>query len=242
MNTPNIIIAADWSKNASKRSLYEANVGERTVRRLDCLEWTLDSVLSVSRRYRGQLVLVSMDLVLGVPLRYWQQVRQLERWSQASDFLEWLRLLAVETEFWNTVGSSDEWSVAAPFYSVPKGKGSMLAFYESAGYDFYRDVDRRCRSNPMFCVSGIPGTVGSGTRAFWQELCPLLASDRNFSIWPFDGALKQLLSTPQVVLAEGYPGIAYTAALREQLPAGVLRVSKTKFEQRKRALEVLSAA
>lgn len=38
-------------------------------------------------------------------------------------------------------------------------------------------------------MSGIPGTVGSGTRSLRQELASLLRSRRDFHVWPSEGTL-----------------------------------------------------
>ena len=93
----------------------------------------------------------------------------------------------------------------------------------------------------MLAVSGIPGTVGSGTRALWQELIPLLQEERSFAAWPFEGELSALLARRQVVLAETYPGLAYAAALADDLPACQWKVAKTKSEVRNLACELLEA-
>lgn len=241
-HSPRIILAADWGKNSAKRAVYEVDVRERSITRLECTDWTLDTVLTVARSHRPHSVLVSMDLVIGVPGLYWRELLGVERWSRVTDFLNWLETLGGEDKFWQEVSAGEEWNVLQPFFAVPGGAGSMTAFHKKAGYPLLRKVDVRVRSNPPFCVSGIPGTVGSGTRALWQELSPLLAERRDFRVWPFEGSLDQLLTNSAIVVAEGYPAIAYTAALRESLPARLLKVAKTKREQRQIALGLLDKA
>ena len=88
----------------------------------------------------------------------------------------------------------------------------------TAGFDFLRDVDRRCRGNPVFIVSGIPGSVGSASRALWRELAPMLESDRSFRVWPFEGDLAQLLREAPTTIAEMYPRIAYAIAVAPTPP------------------------
>ena len=183
-----------------------------------------------------------MDLVLGIPRPYWREVSVVERWRRTKTFLDWLGTLGGEDTFWQEVRSAEDWNVLQPFFAVPGGAGSMTAFHTKAGYSLFRKPDLRCQANPPFCVSGIPGTVGSGTRALWQELSPMLAEWRDFRVWPFEGSLDQLLTNSTIVIAEGYPGIAYTAALRESLPARRLKVAKTKRQQREAALGLLTNA
>lgn len=241
-HSPGTILAADWAKNPSKRAVYEADVRERRIARLECTAWGLDSILSVARSHRPNSVLVSMDLVLGVPGNYWRELLEEERWSQVTDFLNWLGTLGDEDTVWQEVRSGEKWNVLQPFFAVPGGAGSMTAFPSKAGYPLLREVDARVGSKPPFCVSGIPGTVGSGTRAFWREMGPMLAEPRDFRVWPFEGSLDQLLTSSAIVIAEGYPAIAYTAALRESLPARLLKVAKIKRDQRHFALEQLTKA
>jgi len=67
----------------------------------------------------------------------------------------------------------------------------------------------------------------------------VLTPDRSFSIWPFEGSLATLLTRQSTILPEVNPAIAYTAALREKLPATVLRIAKTKRPVREKALAML---
>ena len=94
-------------------------------------------------------------------------------------------------------------------------------------------------AKPMFAVSGIPGTVGSGTRALWQELIPVLSGKRDFAVWPFEGEFPDLLSRRGIVLAETYPGLAYAAALADDLPTCQLKIAKTKPDIREMVCERL---
>lgn len=241
--TPAFILAADWSKHSAKRAVYEANVRDRRISRVASSSWDLASLLNVAKgRAEHGAVLIALDLALGLPEAYWSDAVRSCRDAKPEHFLDWLASLNNAVEFWTEAKSTAEWSVQRPFYAVPKGQGAMKAFYAKAGYDFDRRIDKRCRSNPLFCVSGIPGTVGSGTRSFWQELSPLLNSRREFRIWPFDGSLRDLLKENNVVLAEMYPGIAYTVALREHIPGAVLNVAKTKPTQRQLAIEMFAGS
>ena len=107
---------------------------------------------------------------------------------------------------------------------------------------FLRRIDAATNAKPLFAVSGIPGTVGSGTRAFWQELIPRLAGERDFAVWPFEEDLISPRSGHPIVLAESYPSLAYAATLAERLPARRIRIAKTRRAEREFACDLLVRA
>lgn len=85
--------------------------------------------------------------------------------------------------------------------------------------------------------------MGSGTRALWQELAPLLeVRPHDLKLWPFDGALDELLTGQSVVLAETYPRICYSLALADQLPVRSRPLAKTQPEVRRAQLDTLTRA
>ena len=233
-------VFADWGKDAAKRAAWVADVASRNVRPLPHRQWSLPALLEVARERRGQgPVLIAIDAVLGVPTAYWQAARSIPRWRRCRHFLDLLALVTDEDAFWSTARSAEEWRVDRPFHAVPAGQGSRSAFDAQAGFALLRRTDQLCGAKPPFCVSGIPGTVGSGTRALWRELAPLLRGPRDFSVWPFEGPLASLPRADAIVLAEAYPGIAYTIALEEDSRSALLKVSKTKRRIRDAALERL---
>ncbi|GEM_PF-2076621 len=244
---PGTLLAADWGKPLKKRAVYKADVAGRAIERIDSEEWNLQLLLETAREIVGAgkgPVVVSLDLALGIPKQFFQSVRRCERWRIADRFIDWLSLLNAEPDvFWEEVNSADQWRVERPFFSVPKGQGALTAFETTAGYSLRREVDRLTHAKPLFAVSGIPGTVGSGTRCLWQELAPLLSDNsRDFKVWPFEGPMDQLLKQENIIVAENYPAISYTSALRVELPGRKLIVSKTKAPQRTQAVLMLSNA
>jgi hypothetical protein len=214
---PRFFVSADWSKDPRKRSVHVADLSERLIYRKAQPDWALGSLTALARQLseRGS-VLIGIDLVLGVPRSYWELVLAEPRYGKPAGFIHWLEQLSDSGSFFhpaNTVRSHEDWRVHRPWFRVPKGHGSLTSFKKKADDGFLRLIDRTTGAKPLFIVSGIPGTVGSGTRDFWQELAAGLVSDRDFGIWPFDGPLPELLSTHGVVLAETYPGLAYAAAV-----------------------------
>jgi hypothetical protein len=65
------ILCADWGKESRKRSVYVAEIGARTVRRLAASEWSVTTVLAEAENWTTDgSVLVTFDAPLGVPETY----------------------------------------------------------------------------------------------------------------------------------------------------------------------------
>ncbi len=240
---PGIFVSADWSKDPKKRSVHVADLGNRRIQAISGRRWDLAALLDLAGGYthRGP-VLIGLDLALGLPSGYWSRAIRRPTWRGAGSFLDWLRRVDVASDFFHTVRAPDDWRVERPFFHVPAGKGSLGAFQSRVDGGLLRRVDRTSGAKPLFAVSGIPGTVGSGTRALWTELIPSLAGPRGFMVWPFEGSLEDLFRERAIVLAETYPSLAYSAALSERLPARRILIGKTREENRRRACERLGRA
>ncbi|MDE2851454.1 MAG: hypothetical protein OXP74_12690 [Acidobacteriota bacterium] len=243
---PRFFVSADWSKEPGKRAVYVADLGERRIFREARPDWRFDSLMDLAEELSAEgSVVVGVDVVLGVPRSYWKLVLADSRYGHPTNFVDWLGRLGGNQEFFNpanTARNHEQWRVDRPWFHVPKGKGALTAFKKKADDGFLRLIDRSSGAKPLFAVSGIPGTVGSGTRDFWRELAPNLRTNRKFAVWPFEGELAELLSTNRVVLAETYPGLAYAAALAEELPTGRFVVAKTKQQPRNDACNLLAAS
>lgn len=218
---PAAILTADWAKDSAQRAVWTADGGDRLIRRVapPAGGWALSSLLAEASERAPGPVLVALDLVLGVPAAYFSRRHEVAGWERSSSFLDWLPRAAATPGFFETAASAREWSVARPFFSVPRGRGAFRAFAEAATFDLRRAVDRRCGGKPVFAVSGIPGSVGSASRALWRELAPRLEVGRTFRVWPFEGDLGRLLGSAPAVVAEIYPRLAYAVAVAPELPA-----------------------
>ncbi len=239
-------VSADWSKDARKRSVHVAVPRTRCIRRAEGAAWDLAVLLQLARELKEEVgpVLLGMDLALGVPAGYWHMVRRdtAGGWPPRH-FLDWLAGLDPESDFFREVRSPDEWRPGRPFFAVQKGKGGKTAFTRKVEGNMLRRIDEATGAKPLFAVSGMPGTVGSATRALWKELIPLLKeSGRDFAVWPFEGALPALLADKGIVLAESYPGLAYAAAVAERLPTDLLKIAKTNPDARERFCDLLEKA
>lgn len=221
-------ISIDWSKHRDKRVAYAATKpaeGPWQIRCCDAYEesrsgWTVREILTFAESQR-EPVIVGIDAVLGLPKAY---AEAQSRYGDELTFLEWLR---ERGDSFFVINDTAGWKPEQPFYRVHKKK-----YPDAECGRVMRSVDRESGGNPMFAVSGIPGTVGHGTRALWQELHDLPEKLRNkLAIWPFDaeGAdnLKDFVSKSargaRVVLLETYPAVAYGVALGKRQSCSGLR-------------------
>ena len=241
-------VSADWSKDPKKRSVYVAE--NRSIYKAPAPTtgiWNLKTLLEFAntRRQSGP-VLIGVDVVLGVSNGYWRMVLDKSEPHQPKNFIHWLRNLGPNIiNFFNENDDPSEWHVDQPWFTVPPVEGGLTSFTEKVSDGFLRRIDHATSAKPVFAVSGIPGVVGAGTRSFWMELIeliPALTCDREFTIWPFEDNLSNLLRQDGIVLCETYPGIAYATALVDKLPTCKLIVGKAKREQREKACECLATA
>jgi predicted kinase len=243
------LVCADWSKEPQKRAVRLARVSSRTIEQVPSSpSQSLSEILSLAERERKRgPVLVAFDAVLGVPRGYLDLAREkIPQWRETTGFLDWLELLEQEEPLFTDLSLAATWSPRTPFFRVPHGKGAFRQFREreDVGIErLYRRADLQVHAKPVFAACGIPGTVGSGSRALWQELAPLLRAPRSFRVWPFEGEdLDQLLQEAGIVLAEVYPRAVYATALAEFLPAKPRSLAKTKRDIREKVLQELKSA
>lgn len=243
-NPTAFFLSADWSKDAKKRSVHVADIHARRICCAERSDWDLAKLLALAReKAQHGPALIGIDLVIGLPASYWRALLRSGAHGRPSSFVEWLGGRDTGSDFFRRVHSPSEWRIERPFFHVPRGRGSLKSFKDKLDGGFHRRIDLKTGAKPLFVVSGIPGTVGSATRAFWKELVPLLrSSDRDFAVWPFEGELNELLRGRRIVLAETYPALAYAAALADDLPTTLVRISKTKPQQRSAACDRLKAA
>ncbi len=237
-------VSADWGKTPGKRAVWIADISSARIRMADRPfgSWNLDRLLDLAGELEGDgRVLIGIDVVLGVSAGYWKLVQEASEPPQKS-FVHWLGDLDPSGQFFETASDPDEWRASRPWFQVMPGPGGRMSFTEKVSDGMLRRVDAATGANPVFAVSGIPGTVGSGTRAFWKELIPRLSGDRNFGIWPFEGGLQSLMSERGVVLSETYPALACAAALADRLPTVRIGNKKTLPEWRSDMCDQLDQA
>lgn len=232
------VVSADWSKDESKRSVHVADVRARTITEQHG-KWSLAALLEEARRLSDggrHRVLIAMDLAIGVPAGFWEAVKADPRWAGCRSFLDWLARVGVEPGFFEPVADPQQWALDRPFFRVQAGEGGRARFEARVDGGMRRKIDQATQANPIFAVSGIPGSVGSATACLWRELAPLLNQPRDFAVWPFNSEERS------ITLVESYPGLAYAAAIAERLPEARLRVSKTTADERNRFCGQFEAA
>jgi len=238
------LVSADWGKEPRKRAAYVARPAPRW--RIERAAppgggWSLAALTDLARALRAEgarSVLVGIDAVLGLPAAF-------ARGAAIRDFPSGLAQLAGGGGLEKEATSPADWSVHTPFFRVPPGRGGLSGFVHAAGgrSGVLRQIELRTGAKPVFAVSGIPGTVGSGTRALWRELAPVLRDPRrDLRLWPFDGPLHALLEPGAAVLAETYPRASYAVALAPELPAKPRALAKTRPAVRQKALAKLASA
>jgi hypothetical protein len=232
------LICVDWGKDLSKRRAWVGDVAERRVV-LANVRPELPKLLSYARDLPGRTI-VAIDAALGVPGFYLNGARRaVPEWSGAESFLSWISLAMRTPGVLREVRSAAEWRHDRPFIWVPKGPGSLNAFWTRCDGKLMRSIDEATGAKSPFIVAGIPGVVGAGSRALWTELVDVLGTS-DLAIWPFDGTLDEI--TKRIVLAEIYPRVCYALALEPELPAPLMPLRKGSARVRARAVELLEAA
>jgi hypothetical protein len=226
------IIAVDWGKDARKRSAYRAELATRRISHLP-----FDGSVLHLVEYASSLeppVLIGIDAAIGFPNASWQRLRKTGA-CQSGNFIDFLLSTILPAGFFDPVTKPADWSPKRPFIHPPPGSWSLKAFVEASNGGFYRQIDLRLNGNPIFVTSGIPGSVGSGTQALWQELIAIGKTSK-FLVWPFHGSLGILLNAETPVIAEMYPKACYGIAMAKTLPAPLMSLAKTRQGSRQDAL------
>jgi len=226
------IIAVDWAKGAAKRSAYQARLDTRSISRL-----AIDGSLAQLIDHASSLnipALIGINAAIGFPMSSWKRLNH-DSDNQPGHFIDYLLNGPLPSRFFDPVTKLEEWSPQRPFIRPPAGKWSLKAFVEASDGGLYRKNDSTLNGSSIFVTSGLPGSVGSGTRALWQELVALCGRP-SFSVWPFHGPLDTLLKNGKPVIAEIYPKACYGIALAESLPTPLLTIAKTRENARRDTL------
>jgi len=231
MTLPGLVYHADWSKSARKRwrAMAILSDGRYTASepvRVGDLKQLLESLRSQSGS--TGTVFAGFDFPIGVPAHYAEQ-------AKISNFRKFLSELSADDEFFQVCDTPKELKISRPFYPNRSVRGcthkhllnahraldmaSLLRLCEVGG-------DGRRQACCLFWTLGA-NAVGKAAITGWKEvLNPALKRD-SVRIWPFDGAVKDLLKTGNTVIAETYPAECYG-----WFPGNPL-TSKTDIESRK---------
>jgi hypothetical protein len=224
MRLPELVAHADWSANPPGRQIA---IARRTVahrngaryaaaapRPVGDLAGLIPALLAEAGP--GGTAMLGVDFPIGLPAAYARQVG-------IADFRAALPAFGAGAwrDFYTPAETAGEISPQRPFYPArngPKGTIRRTDLPAVLGLDSYDDLHRRCdRGHPdraaaaaLFWTLG-GNQVGKAAISGWRDvIAPAL---RNTSLpvrlWPFDGALADLLAIPGLVIAETYPGEIY---------------------------------
>ncbi|MGI4811600.1 MAG: hypothetical protein ACRYF2_26295 [Janthinobacterium lividum] len=232
-----LVAHADWSVAPAKRWMCVA-----TPHRVG---WTveiekvgpLDTLLARLRHRADRApVALGVDAPIGLPAAY--------RPPPYEDFPSFLRSLASGDPFFDVCDDPADISLARPFY--PRRSRAGVRRHElldrlgiESGGQLLRQCERKLglqpAASPMFWTLGA-NQVGKGAICLWRDLLlPALHGADPPALWPFDGALADLMQADRVAVAETYPANAM-----RQLDLG-FRGSKRRQSDRRTVAAALCA-
>jgi hypothetical protein len=212
---PDVIVHADWSMSPAKRVAAPARL------RGGC--YLIDAPVRVgqtgSPRERLGIpqagrALIGFDFPIGIPASYAER-------TGISSFREALTHFGSGEwrDFYDVCSNRAEISLRRPFfpYSCPR-KGMCTREHLTSALDMaWNELYRRCErktdtrpaASPLFWTLG-GKQVGKGAITGWREFVqPLVGDGSDVALWPFDGALLELLRSGSCVIVESYPAEFY---------------------------------
>lgn len=201
---------ADWSLDPRKRWV---SIARRQGKRWQAKAPRLvgdPATLAAQLIAEGGPAALGLDLPLGVP-------RGFAETRPEQGFPAFLAGLAENTEFFGVSPTLETVSPARPFYPARGIKGmTRLAHATALGLPDAAGLSRLCDRATVERPAGAPvfwtlGANQSGKAAIsaWRDwLAPALAAGAPFRLWPFAGALHDLLRPGQLSIAEVYPAEA----------------------------------
>lgn len=167
---------------------------------------------------QGAPVALGVDFPIGLPRAYVaRHLGACPATPPAPGFPTFLRELANPQAFFSVCNTIEDVEPARPFYPMRGRRGmTRLSHAQALGLDGAAGLSRVCdlatphrpAGAPLFWTLGANQT-GKAAIAAWRDLLlPALAGPQPPALWPFDGALRPLLTGGRVVLAETYPAEA----------------------------------
>ena len=210
---PGIIGHADWSVNPAKRWLTVAvrSAGRYHVGPAKPCPAPETLVAELRRQSPDGGVLLGFDFPAGLPLALSEPlgVEHFRGFLQRLSNGAWPQFLLPANDLAD-VGPT------RPFFpsrQLPKGVVTRHGFAQALGATDYGELlrlcdrpsgERRATACLFFLIGG--QQVGKAAIAGWNGLILPHHDDLAVVLWPFDGALNQLLAPDRTVLCETYPG------------------------------------
>lgn len=214
---PELVVHADWSKDAGKRWAARAVLGGDGRFTAHAPEPVGEAGSYVARMAAeagpGGCALLGFDFPIGLPVAY-------ARRAGIASFRDLLPKLGAGdwAAFYDVAERPDEIGPHRPFYPFRSGGTRQRYLTAALGVDDMDALFRRCerRSADQPAASSLFWTlggkqVGRAAIAGWRDmLVPALANpDLDVALWPFDGELGDLVRRHRVVVAETYPAVVY---------------------------------
>jgi hypothetical protein len=236
---PTVVCHADWGNSSHKRWIarayldgghYEAYAPELVGDHLTLISGAREDVAKIGT------VLFGFDFPIGIPVAYATLVR-------VKKFKEFLTHLGAKewTEFYSVCTKASEITKYRSFYPFRSGGTSHKHLLSGLGVKCIDDLRRQCELKtaernaacPLFWTLGA-NQVGKGAIVGWRDvIVPAMMNDSTVKLWPFDGALDDLLRPGNLVVAETYPAESCRWLLDRPLKG------KGKLEVRKSASNAL---
>ena len=237
MRPPEIVVHADWSVDPAKRwcaraiRLTGGGYAALPPEPVGALDDFLPSSLATAGP--GGTVFAGFDFPLGLPRAYAQA-------AKIDDFATALTAFGRGRwrDFYTPAERAEDISLRRPFYPARPGGTRHRDLYQALGFASIEALRRRCdrptatrfAASPLFWTLG-GQQVGKAAISGWRDLlAPARRRGATLSLWPFDGALSDLLDRPGIVVAETYPGEIYSHL---QLRVGAANKSKRRQADRR---------
>jgi hypothetical protein len=206
------LIHADWSSNPKKKSMAvaESSSGVWQVAAPRLVPTAMEFMNHCL--FGNQTVLAGFDFPIGLPIAFGKR-------TGFTNFPEALAKFGTGDwkEFFNVADRPSEISIRRPFYPRKQKKGSkQIHLFDAHNVE---NMDALCRVCERKTLEGrraacslfrtLGGNqVGKAAVDGWQSIIQP-ARLRGARLWPFDGSLNELSSSPGCVLCETYPQEAY---------------------------------
>lgn len=237
MRPPEIVVHADWSVDPAKRwcaraiRLASGGYAALPPEPVGALDDFLPRLQAEAGP--GGTVFAGFDFPLGLPSAYAHA-------AKIDDFAAALTRFGRGhwRDFYTPAATADEIALRRPFYPARPGGTRHRDLYEALGFSSIDTLRRRCdkatatrfAASPLFWTLG-GQQVGKAAICGWRDLlAPARRRGAALTLWPFDGALADLLDRPGIVVAETYPGEIYGHL---QLRVGAANKSKRRQADRR---------
>ena len=204
-----VLAHADWSVRKSGRWLVTAEPSKGRWRINEPVMVNVNGLLGDDIGIRGML---GVDVPIGVPI-HWAKLVKIDCFLRAlKNFGEgrWVDTL-------HPAVTADQISLFRPFYPHKTGGAKqvhILKALDACHINLLRrhcdfDQEGRPAASPLFWTLGA-AQVGKAAIDFWLSVLRPAVLAEQVHVWPFHGTLDALANKAKPIVAETYPGEAYS--------------------------------